>query len=203
MFIFFILLFLSENVHTFVLSSKQTLNNKKTRKPRKNDKELAKKENNTTVEEQQLQRKLPEPIIYQEDENQRNILLAEEVNSNDDNCIKQHREQIIREARAITNYFLELHKDMVNSYNTEYTNLLQNIFNSSWDDFTIPGRITDHPFDKQNMYSILSSNRDNSIKLIDNIMTKNMYTFIKSIEVTQRFYKDVIESYLNCIKKVN
>ncbi len=202
MFIFFILLFLSKNVHTFILSSKQALKNKKTRKPRKNDKELAKKENNTTVEEQQLQRKLPEPIIYQEDENQTNILLAEEEkNSNDDNCIKQHREQIIREARAITNYFLELHKDMVNSYNTEYNNLLQNIFNSSWDDFTIPGRITDHPFDIQNMYSILSSNRDNSIKLIDNIMTKNMYTFIKSIEVTQQFYKDVIESYLNCIKK--
>jgi hypothetical protein len=107
----------------------------------------------------------------------------------------------MREARAITNYFLELHKDMVNSYSSEYTNLIQNIFNPSWDDFTIPGRVTDHSFDIQNMYTILSSNRDNSLKVIDNIMTKNMYTFIKSIEVTQRFYKDVIESYLNCIKK--
>lgn len=182
---------------TFVLSSKQTLNNKKSRKPRKNDKVFAKKGNNKTVEEQQSQRKLPEPIIYQ-GKNQSNILLAD-----DDNCFKQHREQTMREARAITNYFLELHKDMVNSYSSEYTNLLQNIFNSSWDDFTIPRRVTDHPFDIQNMYTILSSNRDNSLKLIDNIMTKNMYTFIKSIEVTQRFYKDVIESYLNCIKKVN
>ena len=181
---------------TFVLSSKQTLNNKKSRKPRKNDKVFAKKENNKTVEEQQSQRKLPEPIIYQ-GKNQSNILLAD-----DDNCFKQHREQTMREARAITNYFLELHTDMVNSYSSEYTNLLQNIFNSSWDDFTIPRRVTDHPFDIQNMYTIFS-NRDNSLKLIDNIMTKNMYTFIKSIEVTQKFYKDVIESYLNCIKKVN
>ncbi len=195
MFIFFILLFLSKNVHTFILSSKQALNNKKSRKPRKNYKEFTKNENNKTAEEQQLQRKLPEPIIYQ-GENQRNILLAE-----DDDWFKQHLEQTMREARAITNYFLELHKDMVNSYSLEYTNLLQNIFNSSWDDFTIPGRMTDHPFDIQNMYSIFSSNRNNSLKLIDNIMTKNIYTFIKSIEATQRFYKDVIESYLNCIKK--
>jgi hypothetical protein len=194
-FIFFILLFLSKNVHTFILSSKQALNNKKSRKPRKNYKEFTKNENNKTAEEQQLQRKLPEPIIYQ-GENQRNILLAE-----DDDWFKQHLEQTMREARAITNYFLELHKDMVNSYSLEYTNLLQNIFNSSWDDFTIPGRMTDHPFDIQNMYSIFSSNRNNSLKLIDNIMTKNIYTFIKSIEATQRFYKDVIESYLNCIKK--
>ena len=178
-----------------VLSSKQKLYNKKSRKPRKNDKEFSKKENNNIVEEQQSQRKLPEPIIYQ-GENQRNTLLAE-----DDDCFKQHREQTMREARAITNYFLELHKDMVNSYSLEYTNLLQNIFNSSWDDFSIPGKVTDPPFEIQNMYSVLSSNRDNSLKLIDNIMTKNIYTFIKSIEVTQRFYKDVIESYLNCIKK--
>lgn len=71
---------------TFVLSSKQTLNNKKSRKPRKNDKVFAKKENNKTVEEQQSQRKLPEPIIYQ-GENQRNTLLAD-----DDDCFKQHRE---------------------------------------------------------------------------------------------------------------
>ena len=197
MFIFFILLFLSENVHTFVLSSKQTLNNKKSRKPRKNYKEFPKQENNITIEEQQSQRKFPEPIIYQ-GLNQRNIILRD----NDDD-FKHHLEQTMREARAITNYFLELHKDMVNSYSLEYTNLIQNIFNSSRDDFTIPGGITDYPFDIQNMYSVLSSNRDNSLKLIDNIITKNMYTFIKSIEVTQRFYKDVIESYLNCIKKVN
>ncbi|HEX2406731.1 MAG TPA: hypothetical protein VHJ38_05925 [Nitrososphaeraceae archaeon] len=177
------------------MSSKQKLYNKKSRKPRKNDKEFSKKENNNIVEELQSQRKLPEPIIYQ-GETQRNILLED-----DDNCFKQHREQTMREARAITNYFLELHKDMVNSYSLEYTNLLQNIFNSSWDDFSIPGKVTDPPFEIQNMYSVLSSNRDNSLKLIDNIMTKNIYTFIKSIEVTQRFYKDVIESYLNCIKK--
>jgi hypothetical protein len=196
-FIFFILLFLSENVHIFVLSSKQTLNNKKSRKPRKNYKEFPKKENNITIEEQKSQRKFPEPIIYQ-GLNQRNIILRD----NDDD-FKHHLEQTMREARAITNYFLELHKDMVNSYSLEYTNLIQNIFNSSRDDFTIPETVTDYPFDIQNMYSVLSSNRDNSLKLIDNIITKNMYTFIKSIEVTQRFYKDVIESYLNCIKKVN
>ncbi|MGI9011266.1 MAG: hypothetical protein ACR2F1_08775 [Nitrososphaeraceae archaeon] len=177
-----------------MLSSNQILNNKKSRKPKKTEKEFPKKGDNKTREEQKSQRKLPEPIIYQ-GENRRNILLAD-----DDEFFKQHREQTMREARAITNYFLELHKDMINSYNSEYSNLLQNIFNSSWDDFTIPGRFTEYPFDIKNTYSVLSSNRDNSLKLIDNIMTQNLDTFIQSIELTQRFYKDVIESYLNCIK---
>ena len=195
MFIFFILLFLSKIVHIIVLSFNQIINNKKTRKSRKNEKELFKKGNNKTGEGQQPQRKLPEPIIYQEGK-QRNILLK-----NDNDYFKQHREQTMREAEAITNYFLELHKDIINSYSSEYSNLLENIINPSWGDLTIPERFTDYSFDLQNMYSILNSNRDNSLKMIDNIITNNLNTFIKSIEFTQKFYKDVLESYLNYINK--
>jgi hypothetical protein len=194
-FIFFIQLFLSESVHIIVLSFNQIINNKKTRKLRKNEKELQKKGNNKTGGGQQPQRKLPQPIIYQ-DAKQRNILLK-----NDNDYFKQHREQTMREAEAITNYFLELHKDIINSYSSEYSTLLENIFNSSWDDHTILERFTDYPFDLQNIYSILNSNRDNSLKMVDNIITNNLNTFIKSIEFTQRFYKDVIESYLNYINK--
>jgi hypothetical protein len=51
------------------------------------------------------------------------------------------------------------------------------------------------------MYISLISNRDKSLKLVDNIVTENLDTFIKSIELTQKFYKDIIQSYLNCIKK--
>lgn len=195
MFIFFILLFLSEVVHIIVLSFNQIVNNKKTRKLRKNEKEILKKINNKTEGVQQSQRKLPEPIIYQE-EKHRNILLK-----NDNDYFKQHREQTMREAEAITNYFLELHKDIINSYSSEYSNLLENIFNQSWGDLTIHERFTDYPCDLKNMYSILNSNRDNSLKMIDNIITNNLNTFIKSIEFTQRFYKDVLESYLNYINK--
>ena len=195
MFIFFILLFLSEVVHIIVLSFNQIVNNKKTRKLRKNEKEILKKINNKTEGVQQSLRKLPEPIIYQE-EKQRNILLK-----NDNDYFKQHREQTMREAEAITNYFLELHKDIINSYSSDYSDLLENIFNPSWGNLTIPERFTDYPFDLQNMYSILNSNRDNSLKMIDNIITNNLNTFIKSIEFTQRFYKDVIESYLNYLNK--
>jgi len=51
------------------------------------------------------------------------------------------------------------------------------------------------------MYTRLISNREESLKLIDNIITENLDTFIKSIELTQKFYKDIIQSYLNCIRK--
>ncbi len=51
------------------------------------------------------------------------------------------------------------------------------------------------------MYTSLISNRDESLKLVDNIITGNIDAFIKSIELTQKFYKDIMKNYLNCIKK--
>jgi hypothetical protein len=91
---------------------------------------------------------------------------------------------------------------MIDTYNSVYSQILQNSSDLSWDAFfTGAGRFTNYPFDIKNMYTRLISNRDESLKLIDNIITKNLETFIKSIEITQRFYRNIIESYLNCIKK--
>ena len=52
------------------------------------------------------------------------------------------------------------------------------------------------------MYSNLISNRDKSLKLIDDIITQNLDTFIKSIKfIHKKFYNDIIQSYLDCIRK--
>ena len=91
---------------------------------------------------------------------------------------------------------------MINTYNSVYSQILQNSSSLSWDVFfSGAGRFTNSQFDIKNMYNSLISNRDKSLKLIDNIITENLDTFIKSIELTQKFYKDIIQSYLNCIKK--
>ena len=44
-------------------------------------------------------------------------------------------------------------------------------------------------------------NKDESLHLLDIIITENLDAFIKSIELTQKFYKDIIESYLNYIRQ--
>jgi NAD+--asparagine ADP-ribosyltransferase len=180
------------------LFSKQTLNHKKSRKLRKIEEIYLTKEKNKEAEEQQQPqiKKFPEPIIYDPDSNQRNILLA-------DNRFKEDKQQTSNDAMEITNYYLQLHKNLINTSNSINSQILHNISNSSGDHFfTINGRLTNYStFDIENMYTSLSSNRNKPLKLIDNIITENLDTFIKSIELTQKFYKNVIESYLNCIKK--
>ena len=188
------------------MSSEHTFNQKKlSRKSRKRDKvnlNKEKKYDKIGKEEEQSQKiKLPEPIIYEPDRNQGNIPLE----ANDNNIFGLDQEQqISKDAKAIINYYLEFHKNMVNIYNSVYSQILQNNSNLSWDVFfTVAGKFTNYyPFDIKNMYTSLINNRDKSLKLIDNIITENLDTFIKSIELTQRFYKDIIESYLNCIKKI-
>jgi len=185
------------------LFSKQTLNHKKSRKQRKIEEIYLTKKNREAEQQQQQQpqiKKFPEPIIYDPDSNQRNILLADD---NNNNRFKEDKQQTSNDAMEITNYYLELHKNLVNTSNSINSRILHNVSNSSRDHFfTINGRLTNYSsFDIENMYTSLSINRDKSLKLIDNIITENLDTFIKSIELTQKFYKNVIESYFNCIKK--
>lgn len=139
-----------------------------------------------------------DPIIYQ-GKNQKNIQLT---GFDDDNSLTKDQEQQItnREAKEIANYSICLHKDIINNYNSVYLQLLQDISNSYSDDFKFSKMFMEYPFAKKNIYSTSISNGDKSLKLIDDIMTKNIDTFIKSIELTKKFYKDVMESYLNCIK---
>ena len=194
---------------SLVISLEQIFHKISTRKIKKNSKVNPNNEKNNKVEEEkqsQKKRLLPDPIIYDADKNQKkDIQTAIDIND-DNNSSKQDQEkQIVRNAKEIANYSLDLHKDIINTYNSVYSQLLQNIFNYSNNDITILKRFMDYPFDNKNMYtnSISSSlsNSDESLKLIDNVMTKNIDTFIKSLELTQKFYKGIIESYLNCIKK--
>ena len=47
-------------------------------------------------------------------------------------------------------------------------------------------------------YKIID-NQTNTSRIIDDIVVRNMDTFIKSIELVHKFYFDVLQSYYNCI----
>lgn len=91
---------------------------------------------------------------------------------------------------------------MIDIYNLIYSQVLQGISNSYNDSYlSVNEQIIDYSTQIENMYNSLISKRDKSLKLVDNIITENLDTYIKSIKQAQKFYKDVTESYLNFIKK--
>ena len=91
---------------------------------------------------------------------------------------------------------------MINTYNSIYSQMLKDISNSYNDGFsTVNKKFTDYSFEIENMYNSLTNQGDKSLKLVDKIITENLDTYIKSIKQAQKFYKDVTESYLSCIRK--
>ena len=174
-----------------MLSSEEILNHKKERKTRKKRdkttprKEKTSKETNEEQKSQEIKILFPEPIIYDPDKNQRNIQL---VIDDDNNNFKQgNKDQITRDVKEITNYYLNLHQDIINTYNSIYSQMLKNISNLYLDNFfSVSATFTNYSSEIKNMYTSLSSNKDQSLKLIDNIITENLDTFIKSIKFTYK-----------------
>ena len=110
------------------MSSEQILISKKTtiktrRKDKVNSNKEIDKEGAKQRKEGQSQKiKLP-PIIQDPDKNSENIL---ETNDNNSNNFTVYIKLINSEAKEITNYYLDLHKDMLNTYNSIYSEILQN-----------------------------------------------------------------------------
>jgi hypothetical protein len=181
-------------------SEQSSKHNKSKRKKR--DKIYPNKENNNdkkAKKEESQKIQLPEFKIYDPEKNPDNIILAD---NNNTNSLEKDKERIIFEAKQITNYYLELHKNMMNTINVVSSQLLQknsilsvNVFFTNTTE-----QFLNYQLEMKNMYTRFISNRDESLKLVDNIITNNLDTFIKSLELIQKFYKDIIESYLNCIK---
>ena len=194
------------------MSTEQTLNREKTIRKikRKRDKDKDKvnpipnKETKVQKEGKSPKKKLPEPIIYDPSDisrnQQRNIRLVKD----DNNSLIQQQQVDTTDAKEITYYYITFHKNMINTYNSIFSKMLQGISNSYNNGFlTFNERFADYSSEIENVYISIIGNRDKSLKLIDDIITKNLDTFIKSIEFTQKFYNDIIQSYLNSIKKAD
>ena len=111
---------------------------------------------------------------------------------------RKSQEQINKTIQEISNNAIELQKNVFDTYQSAYAQFLDNI-NKSWENFSISERFSEI------YYNTLNKNIQdytvNATIFKNEIVVGNIENFNKSIELTQRFYKDIIENYLNCIKK--
>ncbi len=107
--------------------------------------------------------------------------------------------QTIKAMKEIKFTFLEEHKNIINTYYSIYSNRLQEIL-----DYNLNNLMSIEKYSKTygKINRNLLDNQTNTIRIIDDIVVKNMDTFIKSIELVHKFYFDVIQSYYNYITKL-
>ena len=193
-----------------VMSSEQIMDEEESSRKTRRTRGKINPTNKERKEENLQEIKLPQPIIYEPSKNNNihrsNVSLTTSDDDNNNNNQDQRRQITITntDAKEITDYYFTFHKSMINIYNSICCQMLQDISNSYKDSYlTANERIIDYSTQIENMYNGLISNKDKSLKLVDNIITENLNTFIKSIELTQKFYNDIIQSYLNSIKKAD
>ena len=98
--------------------------------------------------------------------------------------------------KEIKNNFMEEHKNIINTYYSIYSKRLDDII---YNNFNSLKTIEEYSNTYSDINRNLMDNPTNNTRIIDDIIDKNMDTFIKSIEFAHKFYCDVVQSYYNYI----
>ncbi len=102
----------------------------------------------------------------------------------------------VQTIQEIKSNFLEEHKYIINTYYSIYSNRLNEILDTNLNNLVSIEKYS-KAYGKINRN--LLDNQLNTTKIIDDIVVKNMDTFIKSIELVHKFYFDVLQSCYNYI----
>ena len=108
-------------------------------------------------------------------------------------------EQIIKTMKEIKCNFMEEHKNIINTYYSIYSKQLDGII---YHNLNNSKTIEKHSNAYREINQNLMDNQTNTIRIINDIMDKNMDTFLKSIEFAHKFYFDVVQSYYNYIMMI-
>ena len=119
---------------------------------------------------------------------------------NSDNSVNY--QQIIKKTmKEIKHNFMEEHKNILNTSYSIYSKRLDDIISYNLNNSKIMEEYA-NTSNEINRYQMINQT-DTTTRIINEIIDKNMDTFLKSIEFAQKFYSDVFQSYYNYIKNIN
>ena len=117
---------------------------------------------------------------------------------NNADTFRKSQEQINKTIHETSNNIVELQKNVFDTYQSLYTQFLDNI-NKSWKNFNIPQRYseTQNTVDKN-----IQDYTVNATNFINEIAVGGIENFNKSIELTQRYYNDLVQNNYNYARKI-
>ncbi|HJT82869.1 MAG TPA: hypothetical protein VJ697_00170 [Nitrososphaeraceae archaeon] len=122
------------------------------------------------------------------------------TNSNKFVDLVNYHQTIKKTIKEIRFNFMEEHKNIINTYYSIYSKKLDEMIDDS---FNNPKTINEYHKTCSEINPNQMNNQNNTTRIINNIIDKNMDTFIKSLEITQKFYRDIVQSYSNYIRTFN
>ena len=113
---------------------------------------------------------------------------------------RKSQEQINRTIQEISNNTIELQKNAFDTYQSSYTQFWDNINNNSyWKNFNIPQRYSET---SDTLNKNIQNYTINATNFINEIAVSGIENFNKSIELTQRYYNDIVQNNFNYAQKI-
>ena len=115
--------------------------------------------------------------------------------------LRKNQEQINKTIQEISNNAIELQKNVLATYQSSYAQFWDNIKNNNsyWKNFNIPQRYSE-------TYDTLNKNIQNytinATNFINEVAVSGIENFNKSIELTQRYYNDIVQNNVNYAQKI-
>ena len=114
--------------------------------------------------------------------------------------LRKSQEQINKTIKEISNNAIELQKNVFDTYQLSYAQFFDNINNNSyWKNFNIPERYSE-------TYNTLNKNIHdctvNATNLVNEIVVGGVENFNRTVELTQRYYSDIVQNNLNYAQKI-
>jgi hypothetical protein len=119
-------------------------------------------------------------------------------NSNFDDLVN-YQQTIKKTMKEIKYNFMEEHKNIINTYYSIYSKQLDEIID---DNFNNPKTMEEYSNTYSEIKRNLMDNQTDNTTIINDIMDKNMDTFLKSIEFMHKFYSDVVNSYYKYLRRL-
>ena len=101
---------------------------------------------------------------------------------------------------------MEEHKNIINTYYSICSKRLDDIldYNNLNNSKIMEEEYSNNTYNEINRYQRNNqTNTNTTTSIINEIIDKNMDTFLKSIEFAHKFYFDVVQSYYDYIMKIN
>ena len=186
----------------FVVNYMSTTKKDKTIKETITD-ELKESTNSYLEQQRQLSKDTASNISQNTENINENVNKFQEDNrrifENTSDTFRKSQEQTRNTIQEITNNAIEFQKNVFNTYQSSYSQFLNNINKSYWQNFNIPERYNE-------TYNTLNKNIQdstvNTTNFLNEIFVGSVENLKKSLELTQRYYNDIVQNNFNYIQKL-
>ena len=112
---------------------------------------------------------------------------------------RQGGQETINTMQSVLNSYVELQKNLLNSFQSVFSRFINDTSKSYLNNFTASQQNTD-AYNKTNQ--TITDNTLNYTQRVNDFAVTSTESFNKSIEIAQKYYNEAVQNYLNFVNKI-